>query len=212
MIQMRKKSIGLLLIMTLFIVQMHATAYAVSGSYTSIYDDNEHLFSELSGKVSFIDCFATWCPSCKALHPELQKVYRHFGDQINILSLSIDVDSDPDTPDKLRTYAQTYPFDWGRAGIDTNRDFQNAYELGSIPALFLFDEDGVNIRMWNGVVSSDDLISVVNLLLGITDTSSTSATPTSSETSSLLAELIKNPFVQFSAFLVVFIVIILKRK
>ena len=50
--------------------------------------------SELSGKVVFINFWATWCPPCRAEMPSIETLYQKLKDNENIVFLMVDVDND----------------------------------------------------------------------------------------------------------------------
>lgn len=63
-----------------------------------------------SGKPTIVYFTASWCPTCAQNWPSLEQMYQEYGDQVNIVSISIDP---TDTADVLTELAQeeglTYP-------------------------------------------------------------------------------------------------------
>ncbi len=70
---------------------------------------------DLSGKVSIIGCFFTCCTTqCPALTGSMAKLQSEFRDLADVRLVSVTVDAEHDTPEKLTAYAQTF-------GADTSR-------------------------------------------------------------------------------------------
>jgi thiol-disulfide isomerase/thioredoxin len=49
-----------------------------------------------------IQFWATWCPSCKALEPQLTRIARAYGPRIKLLGVAVGVNQ---TPQRVRLYA-----------------------------------------------------------------------------------------------------------
>lgn len=97
------------------------------------------------GKYTIIDFWASWCRPCRIENPNVVKVYNQYHDKgLNIISVSLDK---ADQKDK-----------WLQAIIDDKMDWYHVsnlqfwqdpiaqqYNVRSIPATFLLDENGIII-------------------------------------------------------------------
>ena len=52
-----------------------------------------------------IEFWASWCPNCKALEPQLQRIARTHGARVKLLGVAVSVNQ---TPQRARLYAQKY--------------------------------------------------------------------------------------------------------
>ncbi|PAW95356.1 hypothetical protein CKK33_18370 [Mucilaginibacter sp. MD40] len=48
--------------------------------------------TELKGKILLINFWATWCAPCREEMPGLDKLYRHFKDDKNVIFITVDMD------------------------------------------------------------------------------------------------------------------------
>lgn len=129
--------------------------WALKGLNTSDID-----FSELEGKVVFVNYWATWCPPCIAEMPMLQNLYNDYKNDVAFLFVTTDnkekidrffEDNDYDLP--------TYHF-----GSDPPKELNTT---NSIPVTYVIDKSGsiviekVGAANWDGKKSKkifDDLI------------------------------------------------------
>ncbi|RDK87311.1 TlpA disulfide reductase family protein [Marinirhabdus gelatinilytica] len=101
--------------------------------------------SDALGKYTIIDFWASWCKPCRRENPNVVKVYEKYHDKgLNIISVSLD--------------RQGQEARWKQAIADDNMDWYHVsnlkfwqdpiarqYNVRSIPATFLLDENGVII-------------------------------------------------------------------
>ncbi|MAP55543.1 TlpA disulfide reductase family protein [Altibacter sp.] len=97
------------------------------------------------GKYTIIDFWASWCKPCRMENPNVVKVYNKYHDKgLNIISVSLDKDSQKDRwiqaikDDNMDWYHVSNLMFW-------NDPIARTYNVRSIPATFLLDENGVII-------------------------------------------------------------------
>jgi peroxiredoxin len=107
------------------------------GEMISLYD--------VLGKYTIIDFWASWCKPCRRENPNVVNVYNKYHEQgLNIISVSLDKEGQKDrwlkaiSDDKLTWHHVSNLKAW--------RDpIAGLYNVRSIPATFLLDENGVII-------------------------------------------------------------------
>ncbi|MGH7658381.1 MAG: TlpA family protein disulfide reductase [Gemmatimonadales bacterium] len=83
-----------------------------------------HLDSVMKQGPVFLEFWATWCASCKALMPAVREAEARFGDRVTFLGINV-------------TVGET------REGV---REHTVAHDL---PFRVLYDEEGVSVRAYN---------------------------------------------------------------
>jgi len=128
---------------------------------TDIYGRRISL-SDFRGKVVILDFFYIGCYWCEQEIPHLKAVKEKFGGQVVIIS--IDIQPDIDTDDKLKAYVSSHDITWYVAR-DTAGVAQK-YEVYAVPTLVVIDREG-NIRYRHeGYTESGTLEEEVMELLG----------------------------------------------
>ncbi|MCE7736914.1 MAG: TlpA family protein disulfide reductase [Candidatus Heimdallarchaeota archaeon] len=134
--------------------------------YTDINNNSRNL-EEFKGKPLLVDAFATWCEPCKIEIEHLKSIYSISRNQLTIISLSVSPNSD--TVNKVKDFRNEFNALW-EFGIDTNSKFSNTFKVIFIPSLYLFDDQGELIKVWEGVtdpqVISDEIENSLGLELG----------------------------------------------
>ncbi len=95
--------------------------------------------SSLRGKPVFMNFWGTWCPPCRAEMPEMQKLHNKYGDQIQILGVTM---GPRDEPAGVKAFVDAAKYDWIFIH-DTNYDVATTYQVQAIPSSYFIDKDGV---------------------------------------------------------------------
>jgi thiol-disulfide isomerase/thioredoxin len=93
------------------------------------------------GKTVLIDYWATWCPPCRALIPELNEWQGKFKDDLVVIGIS---DEDPA---KLAEFVKTTKMNYAM-GTDPRKSMEGALGVMAIPHCLVISSDGV-VR-WQG--------------------------------------------------------------
>lgn len=93
--------------------------------------------SELRGSVVVLDFWASWCPACRALMPEYDRLAREFAERgVRFLGLDTWESPDASAESAMRDLGIGYP-----ALLHAERVAAD-YKLSTVPALFVIDAEG----------------------------------------------------------------------
>ncbi|MBY0501765.1 MAG: TlpA family protein disulfide reductase [Alphaproteobacteria bacterium] len=89
------------------------------------------------GKVILVDFWASWCEPCKASFPAYNELYEKYKDQgLEIIAINID-----DNKENALEFLDKYPASFHVAS-DTGKNTAQAYNLSTMPSLFIIDRSG----------------------------------------------------------------------
>ena len=103
-------------------------------------DGNNLTLGDMRGKVVFLDFMATWCGPCQAAMPTLVQLFEEMGEQIVMISISIDPSSD--SREVLSHWRDQWNADWAHARDLTNPPLVWQYWVRMIPTYVLIDQNG----------------------------------------------------------------------
>lgn len=93
--------------------------------------------SDLKGKKVFINFWATWCPSCKAEMPEIEKLYQETKDS-NLVIIAVEI-GEPLSTVKSFIDSNKYSF---KVLLDSDQNVATKYGISAIPTSYFIDAEG----------------------------------------------------------------------
>ena len=112
------------------------------------------------GKPALLEFWATWCEQCAALQPQLDKIQKDMGSQINVVAVAVGVNQ---TPRRVQQHLQqhnpgyTYIF-------DNHGDAVRKYDAATTSVVILLDKTGKVV--YANVGPDQDLIGAVKKVVG----------------------------------------------
>lgn len=101
------------------------------------YDGSFFTLADQKGKVVFINFWATWCPPCIAEMPSIEKLYKKFEGQKEVVFLMVDVDNDfKKSKAFLEKNGYNFPLHQLAGGIP------DEYYSGTLPTTLIIDKTG----------------------------------------------------------------------
>jgi thiol-disulfide isomerase/thioredoxin len=105
--------------------------------------------ARMRGKVVLIDFWATWCPPCRLISPDLARLHKKFHSQgLEIIGVSVDSDKQG-LLDFVKKEGEPWP-----------QYFDDRFEIQVLPTLFLIDKKGmvVTANLFEQVWTADGKI------------------------------------------------------
>ncbi len=125
------------------------TVRVVNGKVTvSIKEGNRN--QTLTPKVLLLDFWATWCPPCQVTSKWLADLHRKYQKK-GLLILAISVDEDGRASVKPFVEATKVPY---FVALDPKAVVANRFRVEGLPTLFIVNEKGVIVRVYEGLPDS----------------------------------------------------------
>lgn len=101
-----------------------------------------------SGKILFINIWATWCPPCRAEMPGIQDLYNEFENSSDIQFIMLSVDDDPNIAQKFIDNKNfTFPV------FTLTMPLPKELQSNSIPTTFIINQEGEIILKHEGMAN-----------------------------------------------------------
>lgn len=102
-------------------------------------DGSTHTIGEMSEKPVLINFWASWCEACHVEASMLNKLYDHFGDEIDFYGINIVTEESG--LDSIQTFIEQYEISFPIL-LDEYKRAEYLYDLHAIPTSFLVDTNG----------------------------------------------------------------------
>jgi len=111
-------------------------------------------FTDLKGKVVYLNFFTTWCYYCKVEMPELFKLHQTYGDDLQVVLIHVPSN---DTEEAAIAYLKENGFDSMRMVEDENMILTQMYQLEGFPLSVVIDKDGYLAHYQPGAMTYEQM-------------------------------------------------------
>ena len=108
-----------------------------------------------TGHITVVSFWATWCSPCKKELDAVKDYYDEWKEKYGLEVIAVSVD-DARTAAKIPAMVQEKGWTY-RILVDSNKDFQNASNIVSVPYTFILDEKGNIVFEHSGYTPGDEL-------------------------------------------------------
>ena len=131
-----KKIIGIIFLM-ISLVSFSNSAKAPDFNLKDQYGVT-HSLENYKGKVIFLNFWATWCPPCKKEMPDVESIYKEYGEnKKDVVILGINSEKENEVKKFLKDKGYTFP-----TVIDENSEVMRKYFIQAFPTSFVIDKEG----------------------------------------------------------------------
>jgi peroxiredoxin len=117
--------------------------------------------AQFRGKPVYLNFFASWCPPCQFETPDVEKMYKKYGNKITFIGVNLAFnDTVPRLKKFLKTYGVTYPVLLDKSGSVTK-----TYKVMAIPTSFFIKSNGVIMYHYLGALIAPQMQTEFNKLL-----------------------------------------------
>jgi thiol-disulfide isomerase/thioredoxin len=133
---------------------------APSATVQDLSGNDVDLLAVVKGKPALIEFWATWCPLCRKLQPQLDEIQSRYGDRLAVVAVGVAVN---ETPRRIRRSLDKH--DPGYPHLyDAHGAAVRAYDAATTSIVVMLDAEGRVV--YTGVGADQDLVGAVKKLLG----------------------------------------------
>lgn len=97
-----------------------------------------HSLESYKGKVIFLNFWATWCPPCKKEMPDIENIYKEYGEnKKDVVILGINNEK----KDVVKKFLEEKGYTFSTV-IDENSEVMRKYFIQAFPTSFVIDKEG----------------------------------------------------------------------
>jgi Peroxiredoxin len=115
-------------------------------------EGEELSLSDLKGKKVFLNFWATWCPSCKAEMPEIEKLYQETKNS-DLVIVAVDLGESLST---VKSFVDNNKYNF-KVLLDSDESVATKYGISAIPTSYFIDADGNIISKNVGAMDIDQM-------------------------------------------------------
>ncbi len=130
---------------------VHPVSFSLKNS-----DNSEFNLADYRGKPTVLNFWATWCGPCLLEIPELMHLNAEWGDRVNIIGISIDLEGYEVVDPFVAEMGIGYP-----VVVDTGTAQSAVGGLIGVPNTIVLDEHGYIVSRTNGLVTAELVRSAV---------------------------------------------------
>ena len=130
-------------------------------SITTIEGEEIQLHSSFKNKPVLVYFMATWCPYCKRDFNALSRVYPDYGNDVEILSISLDLNEEDSI---LESYKNQFTCIEKVKFAKGNMDVMTKYKVRSTTTKYALAKDGTIIYSGSGAINQDQWKTLLDAL------------------------------------------------
>jgi len=117
--------------------------------------------ADLRGKVVLLNFWATWCPPCEAEMPDLDALYRTYGESQGLVVLGVNLQEDAGkVAPFVRERNLGFPILLDADGHLTSQ----VYHVRPLPTSFIIDRQGYIRDVWNGQIAREAMLARLKIV------------------------------------------------
>lgn len=152
-----KKIIGILFL----VINIFSFAEKAPNFYLKDQNGIEHSLENYKGKIVFLNFWATWCPPCKKEMPEIEELYKEYGEnKKDIIILGVNNEKVENVKKFLKDKNYTFP-----TVMDINSEIMMKYYISAFPTSFVINKNGEVYGYVMGGLTKDQIKKVLEEVL-----------------------------------------------